>query len=506
MHHLYNHQTIKLSKETLGSGGEGQVFEVESPAEYRNYVAKIYHPQERKPERIEKLNYLINHKLNLSDKYAFIFPEEILYEDGTFVGYLMLRARGEYDLTVLSSLTLPLKLEEDWIEKYRRDKPENIRNYQKIAKNLALAFADFYTQNEYILTDLKPENIKVNLKGQVSVIDLDSLQIQKEGKVLFPAEKISQEYSPPEREIFKEGEMLEASWTYFSLSVILYKLLLGLHPFTVTGKGDLSKLATLSDKIKFGLFPFGQKSAMIEVIPTPHQNFNILPSSVQKLFIQSLDTFSEHPSSRPNATQWIEGLENKSLVLREYVNPLAKKQTDALSKRDEYLFLEPIKYRDYNKVVWGMGVSVALLNLFSLFDLLEIRSIFFTILSMSIIFTFVGSLSLFQINNFSINLQTQELWILRKNLFGVERIKKIPLRNLTVVLKEVLAYKPRVILEIRKKNILGFETTILTIRCGKNSKKSKNREIIKTMLREFKKYNITIETEEIDVDEFLREV
>ncbi len=501
MLYLSNQEKIQVQTTPLGTGGEGTVFAIEKPTQYHGYVAKIYHETERKPQREAKIKYLIENPLTFYDKLSFIFPEEIIYQDGEFVGYLMPKARGEYDLTVLSSLTLSNKLTDDWVAQYRRDKPENLRNYQKIAHHLALAFAEFYQQEEYIFTDLKPENIKVNLQGKISVIDLDSLQIQGNGKVFFPAEKISQEYSPPERAIFKEGEILSPAWTYFSMSVILYKLLLGLHPFSVTGKGDLKRLATLADKMKYGLFPFGRHSDKIEVIPAPHQNFKSLPQEWQNLFIKSLDTFLTQPEYRPSAAEWAEALQIKTLALKEYKNPLSKIKTEELTQANDFVFDKPIR-RGFFEGGRFLGISLAAL----LLNILQLTEIDFAKgLAFGIIIPLVTSdifYYCFQNTNLKIDVVEQQLIVKDKNIFFTQT-KKYELRELRFVLKEVWFGRSSTNFEIVGKNRWGLPFKILNLWI---SKKNKRKEKIKLILRILIKLNIQIECEGIVLNKFLYDV
>ena len=189
---------IAVDEIALGSGGEGNVYEIKSPEIYLNHVAKIYHPRERTKIREEKLKYMIAYPPEISDSLTIIFPVELIYKDGDFVGFIMLKARGEYDLSVLTTLSLSKKLPEEWQKRYQRNEAENIKNYLLICYNLAHTLAEFDRNKNYILVDFKPENIKVNLAGQISIIDLDSIEIVEEGKVLFAADKLSKEYSPPE--------------------------------------------------------------------------------------------------------------------------------------------------------------------------------------------------------------------------------------------------------------------------------------------------------------------
>ena len=103
--HVFLHDT------PLGRGGEGEVYEVIRPRKLKDYVVKVYHPQERTQNRESKILYMIGHPPQIQDELSIIWPKAIIYRDGKFVGFMMRRARGEYDLTILSSFeSFPL----DW--------------------------------------------------------------------------------------------------------------------------------------------------------------------------------------------------------------------------------------------------------------------------------------------------------------------------------------------------------------------------------------------------------
>jgi hypothetical protein len=108
---LSNQRAIRISTEPIGQGGEGNVYVVDSPAEWQGHVIKIYHPKERKTERASKLNYMIANPPKVADGYSVIWPIDVVYRGDEFMGYLMKQAPGLYDLTVLSSLKLSIKLE-----------------------------------------------------------------------------------------------------------------------------------------------------------------------------------------------------------------------------------------------------------------------------------------------------------------------------------------------------------------------------------------------------------
>ena len=300
-------EKIKVNDQPLGRGGEGNVYEVLSSGCYKGYVAKIYHPKERRKERELKLIYMLSNKPQFEDKLSVIWPEEILYENDQFVGFLMRKANSAIDLTSLCSLRIPERLGNVWKRKYDRSTRIGLQNRVKVCKHIAAALAQMHKTGHYVLVDIKPENIKVNLKGQVSVIDIDSIEVINNQRLIFSADKTSPEYSPAEiKQLNIKSDFIEESWDRFSMAVVFYKVLFGLHPFTGTCKAPYDKLVSNEDKISKGLFPIGTQKIYFQVIPRPHKAFYSIAVSVQRLFMQCFEGGYKNPSKRPTAQEWLQ--------------------------------------------------------------------------------------------------------------------------------------------------------------------------------------------------------
>ena len=156
---------------------------------------------------------------------------------------------------------------------------------------------------KYVLVDIKPENIKISLNGYISIIDLDSLEIVDGNKLLFPAQKLSAEYCPTEvKHLDFKTQIIPETWDRFSMAVVFYKILFGIHPFAGTGIESYKNLVSHEQKIQAGLFPHGSRADLMDVVPFPHQNFKALPRHLQKLFLKSFDEGLYRPPLRPSCT------------------------------------------------------------------------------------------------------------------------------------------------------------------------------------------------------------
>jgi DNA-binding helix-hairpin-helix protein with protein kinase domain len=109
---LQNGATLSVADNPLGEGGEGAVYEILSPTNYRNSVAKILYPDKRTNERRYKVRYMVdNPPANIQDGNGhnfLIWPQQILLENNDFVGFIMPKAEG-IDLEELCRVKLKPK-------------------------------------------------------------------------------------------------------------------------------------------------------------------------------------------------------------------------------------------------------------------------------------------------------------------------------------------------------------------------------------------------------------
>lgn len=326
-------QTIELDPQPLGSGGEGSVHAVTglSANNYNNHVAKIYHERERSQKRSLKINYLTQHCPELHDDYSVIFPEEPLFDQNDqFIGFIMKRALGDVDLTSLCTLKPSSRLNAEWHHKFDRASSYGMYHRALLCYNIAAAFSQIHRSKLFVFVDIKPENIRITLDGRVSIIDLDSVQVmdKDQGQLLFSAEKHTPEYSPGEMgNLNFKTDLIPETWDRFSLGVIFYKLMFGLHPFTGTCREPYHNMVSNEQKIEAGLFPQGIRVQYFDVIPEPHIHFESLPKLLQRLFIRCFDGGHYNPVLRPSAYEWCQVLHNISK--EEYIS----RSTTSLKKK-----------------------------------------------------------------------------------------------------------------------------------------------------------------------------
>lgn len=294
-------QPLKIDDSPFSRGGEGAVYGIPS---LPKYCAKIYHQEKRTRERQLKLEFMVSHapKSLITPSYIICWPTKLIFDaKGSFLGFVMPRG---FENSVLCYQICRMGISKDldpvWETCYSRKTKQGIVNRLKLLVNIAIPINAIHSMGAYVLVDCKPQNILITPDGKISIIDLDSVQINT-GNNNYLCNVYTPDYLPPELQHDTTlGTTLQPlSCDLFALSVIYYQILYGLHPFTVTPKNP--KYTQLCECIFEDLFPYGQYAHKIEVIPGPHRKFLLLPASIQQLFRLGL---SNVPSARPSAEQW----------------------------------------------------------------------------------------------------------------------------------------------------------------------------------------------------------
>lgn len=307
---------IELHSTPLAGGGEGDLYEIISPDGYEKLLAKIYHPSKRTELRYNKLLYL--HENPPLDSMgdippSLVWPKSLLFdENDNFLGFVMSKVTGE-KLEILCLPKISQKLQTTW-GTYDFLADTGLKKRLGVAYNLAHAVHLIHKTEHYILIDVKPDNVMLTPEGALYLVDLDSVEVVEQGETVYDAAVATPEYTPPDSYL-KNWEIdptQEEAWDRFGLAVIIYKLLLGVHPYAATGIGPYAAYTDLSEKIEHGLFvhnPIVQDN--LSAIPDLHQQFHQLPLAIRKLFERCFIDGHHDPFLRPSSKEWM-------LVLTEF--------------------------------------------------------------------------------------------------------------------------------------------------------------------------------------------
>lgn len=305
---LSNDTIIEIESSPFASGGEADIYEILSPSNYIKQVLKIYKTDKRTKSKEDKLNFLIANKPSLipvNDHHSVIWPTHTGYVSNKFVGYTMPKAMG-IKLELLCHPKLPKSLSKEW-DKFAFQAPGSIDARLKLCYNISAAISQIHSFGSYVLVDMKPDNVMVKPDGLISIIDIDSTEIIKNNTLLFHAQVATPEYTPPEyyktiKDI--EKNIINQTWDRFSIAIIFYRLLFGIHPFTASLMSPFEALTNISDIVQKGFLPSGKSKDKFKVIPPPHKNFSKIDNQIQQLFLNALEESHNNPNLRPTADDW----------------------------------------------------------------------------------------------------------------------------------------------------------------------------------------------------------
>ncbi|MCS7027758.1 MAG: protein kinase [Bacteroidia bacterium] len=325
---------IEIENEpSLGRGGEGGVYRVLRPAEYTSYCVKIYNENKITPEKIRKLEYLLKNSPILDSKghRSVIWIENLVYRrkdssrNYVFQGILMPIAEG-YPVEYLCAYKFPISRikpnETTLYTKFDRSHHDSLKTRLAVCYNIAVSVAQLHQKQIYVHGDIKPENIIFNHKGKVSIIDFDTVQVIQNGKLLFPALAHTPEYVPP---MYQKSDLKNTLFIpfvdVFSMTVIFYRILMGIHPFASTNfKAPYQNVTDIPTAIQEKLFPFGKKQKYFNQLSPPHHNFKKLPKHIQDLFLEVL----ENENTAISAVDWMEAINPQKPRLQFPLLPLTK--------------------------------------------------------------------------------------------------------------------------------------------------------------------------------------
>jgi DNA-binding helix-hairpin-helix protein with protein kinase domain len=281
----------------ISNSGEGIIYKTSKSG----LLAKIYH--KITSERIEKLRIMINNQpvdptLNSQKHISIAWPKYLLLDSNNNpLGFLMPEIKDAQTLINVYNPRLRAKKASgfNWV-------------YLHVtALNIAYIVHALHTKN-YVIGDIKEQNLLVNSRGLVSIIDTDSFQIRDPatGKI-YRGHVGSAEYTPPEmfNVDFSKVDRSELH-DRFGLSIIIWQLLFANHPFSGQWMGSGNQ-PNIDKLIYQGDWIYGKSSNLRPAkfsIP-----LKVVHPEIERLFHKCFDDGCHQPYSRPSAFEWKESLE-----------------------------------------------------------------------------------------------------------------------------------------------------------------------------------------------------
>ena len=317
-----------LAPTPLAAGGEGEIYNVNGQP---NIVAKIYKLGKTSVEKERKLVKMVDFPPDKSVLSQIAWPQDVLYNAGQFVGFIMPKMNINEDLNVVYEYGSSAKYPHmPW------------DNRLIIAQNLC-AVLDCVHAAGHTCGDFNPKNISVNPNtGHIMFLDTDSYHIQ-DGSDTLRCDVGIPEYLPAEVQVKMRGGGTLATAKLptfshdtdnFALAIHIFQLLMnGVHPFACAIIPSQSSVTAPqpSDNIIKGEFPFMQNIPGVE-IPAYAPKITILPQEMQDLFERAFIDGHLNPSIRPTPIEWHKALHNLRGELKNCINVAHHQYYKNLSK------------------------------------------------------------------------------------------------------------------------------------------------------------------------------
>jgi hypothetical protein len=287
----------------LGDGGEGEVWEVEAPASANSVrvAFKQYNDEARRvhgPATLEKLSAMIAHPpvdpSPSADHRTFLWPRALVLTDShTLAGYCMTLLEGPEWHSMVSIVDAKAR------------KKNGVTHWTwgaraAICLNMSRAVQALH-QAGVAWGDLNETNIKVNRRGLVTLLDLDTAAFVEPGGRVHPGSGFTREdWRPPE---YGERATFTQEGDNWALAVQIYITLMeSYRPYAAAGY----EFDTPSEFISHGLFPI-----LDPKIPPPAESppLDLLPPKLANNFRTCFGAGRTKSELRPAPGAYVAALE-----------------------------------------------------------------------------------------------------------------------------------------------------------------------------------------------------
>ena len=286
---------------------------------HQGLVAKILkHPEA--DDRRARVETLIAHPLRGDGRWRFAAPEDLLLD----------RAAGQF-----AGYTMPLVSNADALDEFFDPGGTRYRRDPAFRVGLAIAVAEMVSEMhrnalDIVICDLKPQNILADDHGNVTLIDIDSVQMTTIRGTTYLSSAWSNFYLAAElngKDLRRQRR--EQTADLFALAVIIFQILMGgWHPCASAGQADLA------DQIRRGTFPHVAGAGSPDRPPPKAPPFGALPEELRHLFTQMFVDGFWDAGLRPTADEWVKALKQntKALTRRPQVFTPPAAQTPAAAE------------------------------------------------------------------------------------------------------------------------------------------------------------------------------
>ena len=278
----------------INSGGEGKIYKTTQSG----FVAKVY---DKPPtsEQINKLKKMIANPPKSPPTHgnhvAIAWPTSLIFDNSNkCIGFLMPQIGRNVQLIEVYN---PKRRKQvlpkfDWLFLHT-----TALNFTKTVNSLHRA--------DYVIGDIKPQNILVDDSALVSIVDTDSFQV-RDGAKVYRCPVASEGFTPPELLGVDTSTVTQTVYhDRYRIALIIYHLLFTRHPFDEGTwiSGDSPSQVELMQKGVWLYNPQGLLQSHKVTIP-----LQVVHPKLQELFKKCFNDGHKDAIKRPSADEWSEAL------------------------------------------------------------------------------------------------------------------------------------------------------------------------------------------------------
>lgn len=309
--YIKDHNGLHASFQTtslISKSSNGEIYSIKPSltSELKDLVLKKLSRTSHSIDLQPKIEYMVAHQPQaiITNHSKICWPAHCVYdENDVFVGYLMPLALDD-SLPLDEVLNNGQQHNTKW-QVFEQNTADSYELRLKTCINICQTIRSINETNRYLFTELSPTNIMVTNNGRISLINCESII---EGnheihKLTRSDSKGISGYTPPEAlGINISTNIHNESQEEFPLSVIIYKIIFRIHPYSAIFNPPYAHLVTIDEKVENNLFVHGRGRNHISSLPPEHLAFDHINHKLKSLFHLAFDIKSK--DRRPTPQLW----------------------------------------------------------------------------------------------------------------------------------------------------------------------------------------------------------